>query len=572
MFKKLVSVAMSALLMTAQLAGLEPASAATPKFSLALSKGCSGSAASPPSNATALNVQLKPLTAGQKCALAVTASASAKDYVARLYRKTESASIQVYQLGFKNSKTVELPFASVETPRLPMQFVVIIQGLRATSSAAGWKVSVTWSPVNAAGGSSGIGVSAPVAPPGTNPKPTPANELAQIARMGFILGSLNVGMTIYAPGIDYSSSTPAQVTFDWYRCTSQVPPNMNSSVITPSCILVANNAQTYVPDLQDVGMFLGVRISVSNAVGVRTLFQTADRTVGPKVVAAPAPFFNEVPALRGDPWVGEVIVQPTPTFTGLIENFTSEWFKCSLDARYIPWPSTPSQCQSLGSNQATLTLNSDHLGWFVGVLLKVVNVNGGHSVFSGLASAIILKPETPPTTPLPNPTAMPTPGVISNPTPTPTPTPTSPPIVSPSAPQASTPTYSPAPVTQAPSSTPQPTNPVPPMAAPAPAPVATPSPSPAPTLTPTPTPTPTVSPKPTVKKVYVPSFIGLNSSGVRTLNSKLGNPVSPVIGTARGYSYSVKCITLGRDRIIKQYPAAGTLVPLGWLVSLDSTC
>lgn len=585
MFKKLVSVATSALLLVTQLAGLEPASAAAPKFSLALSKGCSGFAASSVSTASSLNVQLKPLTAGQKCALAVTASAGAKDYVARLYRKTESASIQVYQLGFKNSKRVELPFASADTPRLPMQFVVIIQGVKATASAAGWKVSVTWPPIAAADGSAGNGVSAPVVSPGTNQKPTPANELAQISRMGFILGSLNVGTTIYAPGLDYSSVTPARVTNDWYRCSLQIPPLMSVSTISPACVLVANNAQTYVPGSQDVGTFLGVKISVSNAGGVRTLFQTADRTVSPKVVTAPAPFFNEVPALRGEPWVGEVLVQPTATFTGLIENFTSEWYKCSADARYLPWPSTPSQCQSLGSNQATLTLNPAHLGWFVGVLLKVLNANGGHSVFNGLASAVTLKPETPQSTPLPNPTATPAPGVISNPTPTP--------IATPSAPQSSTPTYTPAPA-PAPvlTSTPVPSKPVTPIATPSPlpAPVATPSPSPTPTLAPTPTPTPTptatptatptpspspsptVTPKPPVKTVYVPNFIGLNSNGVRNLNALMGNQVSPVIAVARGYSYSVRCRTLGNDRVIKQFPAAGISVLPGSIVSLDSTC
>jgi fibronectin-binding autotransporter adhesin len=225
-----------------------------------------------------------------------------------------------------------------------------------TSQDAGFTTEVQVTATNA-GGSASISSagSALPSPPALRAGPS-------------ISGTAEQGQTLTEIGARWVVP-PALITRQWYLCDSS----------TNDCAAIAGaTAQSYVPTAADVGGYVQVLETASNAGGSASTYSPFAGPVMPLQGPILVPVSSSPPAIVGSTQQGATIVETHGAWTGNPGTFSYQWLRCQGGCSPVP-----------GATGQTYTLGPGDVGFSLKVQETASNSGGPGNPATSAAAAVV---------------------------------------------------------------------------------------------------------------------------------------------------------------------------------------
>ncbi|MCX8530560.1 MAG: hypothetical protein ORN27_10935 [Rhodoluna sp.] len=189
-------------------------------------------------------------------------------------------------------------------------------------------------------------------------------------------GAVKVDTPITMPVSTWFGSPAVDKAFQWFACPTAVPAQL--STISGSCNAISGaTGVTFTPTIQQVGKFLVIRTTASNAIGTVVLYSPSTSAV------------NELPSFQGDTSIDDVslvggrVTVTLPTTRGFPNPVpTYTWYRCTAA---VPFSATtiPATCAAIAnSNNAQYVLDVLDLDKFVAVGVTLTNSSGSATKYS----------------------------------------------------------------------------------------------------------------------------------------------------------------------------------------------
>ena len=164
----------------------------------------------------------------------------------------------------------------------------------------------------------------------------------------------------------WSAFPEPTTSFQWFRCTSQVPADTNN--LPPQCDEIAGESSatyTQVPD--DAGKFVSARTTQTNTVGTANLWVSAT-----EVTTQPTTLASE-PAISGTASFGSILTSNPGAWQGFPSpTFNYQWYSCDIE-NLIFGSSVPAGCQEIVGSSQSITLSGQSAGKYVIVRVTAAN-------------------------------------------------------------------------------------------------------------------------------------------------------------------------------------------------------
>lgn len=204
-----------------------------------------------------------------------------------------------------------------------------------------------------------------------------------------VAGTAKGGNTLTAASGTWSGNPAISYAYQWVRCAASDSSTRTGTVagLPGTCTEIATNgaAQTYVLILEDIGSYLRVRITATNARASVTSFSKTT-----SIITASAPVNSSPPALTGSALVnGSLSAAPglwsgVPTPSG---TYTYTWYKCTKGVAAGASPS--SSCSKInGVTGSTFSVTSAYRGKYFRVQVTATSAGGSTSYYSATTAKV----------------------------------------------------------------------------------------------------------------------------------------------------------------------------------------
>ncbi len=169
-------------------------------------------------------------------------------------------------------------------------------------------------------------------------------------------------------------NNPTLVTRQWYLCDSS----------TNNCVPIAGaTAQSYVPAATDVGGYLQVSETASNAGGSAATYSSFAGPVKPLVGPILKPADSSPPGISGSTQQGATLVESQGTWSGNPGTFSYQWLRCAGNCSAVP-----------GATGQTYTLGPGDVGFSLRVQESGANSGGAGNPATSGATAVVTATST----------------------------------------------------------------------------------------------------------------------------------------------------------------------------------